>query len=144
MISRIKRSLTFSLSRIYLIKIFRLPLGKIKLLLPKAEHRHQEGLHYVSREAIEEMYENTFPLLHAHFSMITGLIAVNVSSRGIPKICLEYNSIDRELILAENLPDWAEKLIKQFLELQFQQKQTLQATPQQKQKRPRLGNRFKP
>lgn len=116
----------------------------IKLCYQRAEQRHLEGLHYVSPETIKEMYENTMPLLHAHFSMFSSLIAVNVSGDDVPEICLKFTAADRELISAKNLPDWAEQSIKQFLELQFQPKQTQSLMQEQKQKRPRLGNRFKP
>jgi predicted ABC-type ATPase len=117
----------------------------ISLCYQRAELRYRSGLHYVESEIIKEMYENTIPLLHTHFSMINSLIAVNVTSQDIPKICLKYSSADQQLIVAESLPDWAEKPIKEFVELQFKQKQLMRQSQQQVQKRIKApGKRFRP
>ena len=59
--------------------------SNIELCYQRAEQRHLEGLHYVSPETIKEMYENTIPLLHAHFSMFSRFTAVNVIWKISPK-----------------------------------------------------------
>lgn len=114
----------------------------INICYQRAERRHREGLHYVSRETIKEMYENTIPLLHAHFPIFTFVRIVNITDGEIPEVCLEYNGLKQEMTCAVNLPDWADKSIKQFLELQLRQKQSLSPARQQKQNRPRKRPRL--
>lgn len=97
----------------------------ISLCLQRAERRYQSGLHLVKPDTIQEMYQNTIPLLMANFPLVSTLVAVNVTPEDLPKICLEYSKSENTLILEDQQPKWIEDNLLNFLELQVKQSQSL-------------------
>ena len=88
----------------------------IELCFKRAKIRHEKGLHLVPQETIQQMYDNTIPLLQQNFSLISSLICVDVVQDDIdPEIKLIYYRHDYGLKLLGTLPKWIESGLKDFL-----------------------------
>lgn len=88
----------------------------INLCYQRAQIRYQSGLHYVDPNIIEQMYENTMPLLLKHISLVSKIIAVDVTGYDIPNICFEFNEATNQLVIKDNLPNWTKRELIPFLE----------------------------
>lgn len=85
----------------------------------RAQIRHGNGLHHVSRETIDQMYKDTLPLLKQNFTLISNLTAINVTDSNKPRICMQYFNSENKLNITANLPKWVEKDLKEFLNIQL-------------------------
>lgn len=86
-----------------------------RLCHQRAEKRHENGLHYVAPEIINEMYEQTLPLFKKNFSIVSSLLAVNVTAKEDPRICLVYDEANNKIKFADLLPEWANHGLVEFL-----------------------------
>jgi predicted ABC-type ATPase len=98
--------------------------------IQRAKIRHEKGLHLVPRETIQQMYDNIIPLIKQNFSLISSLIAVDVSGDTIePEIKAIYERDENELKLEEMLPNWIDSALKDFLLSEIQKSQKIRNTP---------------
>lgn len=86
----------------------------------RVQERHASGLHLVSPGVIKEMYYNTIPLLHANFNLIASLSVLNATRNAGPRICLQFNRANKELITSNDLPVWAQNSIVDFIREHFE------------------------
>jgi len=119
---------------------------QIKLCFQRAKIRHEKGLHLVPHETIQQMYDNTIPLIKQNFSLISSLVAVDVSGETIePEIKAIYERDENELKLLDMLPKWIETELKDFLLSEIQRSQKIKNTslinPSEKPRRPKRGYR---
>jgi len=90
--------------------------GDIQLCYDRAKIRHEQGLHLVKPDVIEEMYNNTILLIEGNFHLIDKLTLVNISAEEIPKIVAEFDK-SNDVTEINHLPAWAHKLIKSISRL---------------------------
>jgi len=80
----------------------------LHLCLTRAALRHRHGLHLVPPETIREMYDQTFPLLERHFSLIDQITFVHVSDAENPVVCAQFDNKAKELTTTNTYPAWFE------------------------------------
>jgi predicted ABC-type ATPase len=88
----------------------------LQLCLDRAKIRHQNGLHLVLPETINEMYNNTLPLLKANFQFIDKLSLVNTNPKNDFFTVAEYKKTPKELDIRNESPDWFKNDLKPFIE----------------------------
>lgn len=129
-----------------IIKVVLLHTDDIKLCLQRAKVRHEKGLHLVPRETIQQMYENTIPLLKQNFSIMSSLVAIDVVGDDIdPEIKIIYERDENNLKLLDKLPNWIEKGLKDFLLSEIQKDRKIISSPSnvptEKSQKPKRGHR---
>ncbi|WP_129020673.1 hypothetical protein [Edaphocola flava] len=83
----------------------------LDLCLERVRIRHENGLHLVPAETIEEMYNNTLPLLKEHFKLISNLTLLDVKKDVIqPEIVLLSNENKIDHGSNYKFPNWISKL----------------------------------
>jgi len=88
----------------------------LQLCLDRAKIRHQNGLHLVSPETINEMYDNTLPLLKANFQFIDKLSLVNTNPKNDFFTVAEYKKASNELDIRNESPFWFKNNLKPFID----------------------------
>src|SRR5690606_27638367 len=78
----------------------------VQLCITRAALRHKHGLHLVPPETIYEMYDQTFPLLEKHLTLINNIAFVHVSDTENPTVCAQFDDQTKELLKAKLIPKW--------------------------------------
>jgi predicted ABC-type ATPase len=88
----------------------------LQLCLDRAKIRHESGLHLVKPETIEEMYNNTIPLLKANFIAIDKLTLVDATTQNDFFTVAEYSKETKQLELRDQSPNWFKNDLRAFIE----------------------------
>lgn len=126
------------------VKVVLFHTDDIYLCFQRARIRHERGLHLVPSEVIRQMYDNTIPLIKSNFSMLSSLIAVDVTGDELePEIKLKYERDSNALQISDKPPQWIESGLKDFLLSELQEKEkrskSQSSTELKKSSRPRKG-----
>ncbi|WP_057938041.1 hypothetical protein [Algoriphagus resistens] len=108
----------------------------ISLCLDRAKTRHEQGLHLVPPETIQEMYDNTIPLLKENLHLTTSLLAIDVTANDIePELRIKYKDDSTKLEVFGRQSIWIEKELIPILQLAI--KQRLELSPNETKKVPK-------
>jgi len=93
----------------------------IQICQERARKRHENGLHLVKPDIIEQMYNNTLPLFKANFNNIDHAQFLHASENNNVISVAEFDKASNNLIIVNDTPDWFRNDLGTFIKKRLKQ-----------------------
>lgn len=94
----------------------------LQLCQDRARKRHENGLHLVKPDIINQMYNNTIPLLKANFNNIDHAQFIHASENNKVISVAQFNRVSNQLIVLNDRPNWFRDDLGPFIKNQINTK----------------------